>query len=342
MGVSRKNGNEDDDQKEAGLVVEGEVESPKPAKSQLPSVLSPLDLYMREVGKYALLTREEEYNLALKLHDEQDIVAAHRLVTSNLRLVIKIAFGYMRSGIRIMDLIQEGNVGLMRAVKEYNPYKGVRLAHYASWWIKAYIQNYIMKNWSLVKIGTTQAQRKLFYKLEQERRKLEALGFTPEVKTLSANLGVKESEVIEMQQRMRASDLSVDMPLGEGAQSTFLDFYDKQELTTEDILEEQELREIILDNVEEFKTFLKDKELYIFNNRIFAEDPLTLQEIGEKFGITRERARQLEKRLIDKLRVFIKGKLPDLEIGGDLETKGLATKEQRANRKNEQERDRGL
>ncbi len=278
----------------------------------LPVSVSIQDRYMREVGKYKLLTREEELKLAVEYYETQDLEAAQKLVTANLRLVIKIANGYVRSGIRILDLIQEGNIGLMKAVKDFNPYKGVRLAHYASWWIKAYIQNYLLKNWSLVKIGTTQAQRKLFYKLDQERRHLEALGITPGTKLLATNLGVKEHEVLEMGQRLSGKDVSLDVPVGESGTSSLIDFYATDATPVVELLEQEEMRRVVLDNLDEFKTTLNEKELQIFDRRIFTEEPVTLQEIGDQYGITRERVRQVEKKILDKLRQFIQTKAPEL------------------------------
>jgi len=275
----------------------------------LPVSVSIQDRYMREVGKYKLLTREEELKLAVEYYETQDLEAAQKLVTANLRLVIKIANGYVRSGIRILDLIQEGNIGLMKAVKDFNPYKGV---HYASWWIKAYIQNYLLKNWSLVKIGTTQAQRKLFYKLDQERRHLEALGITPGTKLLATNLGVKEHEVLEMGQRLSGKDVSLDVPVGESGTSSLIDFYATDATPVVELLEQEEMRRVVLDNLDEFKTTLNEKELQIFDRRIFTEEPVTLQEIGDQYGITRERVRQVEKKILDKLRQFIQTKAPEL------------------------------
>jgi RNA polymerase sigma-32 factor len=281
---------------------------------KLPVIQSDLDLYMSGIRQYPILTEEEEHKIALLYWEKKELDAAHKLVCSSLKLVVRIAFDYIRTGFKIMDLIQEGNIGLMQAVSEFNPYKGVRLATYATWWIKAYVQNFIIKNWSLVKIGTTQAQRKLFYKLNKEKKRLEQMGFGPEVKLLSERLGVTEKEVIEMDGRLRARDISLSKPVGDEQSSTLMDFQKDTRESIEDVLSNNELKENFEKLLLEFKKKINEKELFILLNRLLSEEPLTLQDIGDKFKITRERIRQIEENLKKKLKSFISQKMPDMEI----------------------------
>jgi len=280
----------------------------------VPAVLSSLERYLIEVKKYPYLSREEEEKIAKEYYDQGDLKAAEKLVTANLRLVVKIAYEYFRTGFKVMDLIQEGNIGLMQAVKEFNPYRGIRLATYASWWIKAYIQNFLIKNWSLVKIGTTQAQRKLFYKLEQERKRLLSLGITPEVKLLSENLGVKEKEVTEMTKRLSGRDASLDAPIGPDEGATLMDFQSTHTEDYADVLANRETLAIFRDKLDDFVKTLKGKSLYVFERRIMSDEPMTLQEIGDEFGITRERVRQIEVDVIGRLKEYIKQHAPELGV----------------------------
>ncbi len=273
------------------------------------SIADPMSMYMAEIKKYALLTREDEYKWAVKYFETKDPKAAEVLVTANLRFVVKVAAEYAKFGARMIDLVQEGNVGLMHAVRDYNPYKGVRLITYAVWWIRGYIQEYLMKQYSLVKMGTTPTQRKLFYQLQKERQKLEALGKDAGIKLLSSKLGIEEDEIRDMDQRMTQRDVSLDAPLDDESKSTLMDLQStKGQESVEDVLaQEEQLARLRLD-VNEVKTKLNDKELYILERRILAEEPATLQEIGEHFGMTRERARQLEARVLDKIRAVHVGK----------------------------------
>ena len=266
----------------------------------------PLQRYLSEIRRFALLSREEEHDLGVKYKEFGDLDAAYRLVTSNLRLVVMIAREYQKAFKNLLDLIQEGNMGLMEAVKNFDPYRGVRFPSYAVWWIRAYMIRYIMNDWRMVKIGTTQAQRKLFFNLQKEKEKIEAEGLTPGPKLLAQRLNVKEDEVVEMEQRLAARDLSVDVPLGEDEEATMLNFLQDSKQGPEEEFADTQYRALLRDKMEQFAKGLKDKELVIYRERLLNEDPLTLREIGEKYGISRERVRQIEERVKKKLKAFLK------------------------------------
>jgi len=270
--------------------------------------LDPLGRYLAEIRRFPLLTREEEAEIAKRYHRHHDREDAFRLVTANLRLVVKIALEFARASRNVLDLIQEGNVGLMEAVKNFDPYRGIRFPSYAVWWVRAYIYRYLINNWRLVKIGTTQAQRKLFFNLRKETERLEAQGFRPEPKLLAQRMGVKESEVREMQDRMSQSEVSLDQPSGQSEDVALVEVLPDDSHNPEEAAAAGEWRNFARERVEEFAATLKDKELEIFNQRLLTEDPATLQEIGERFGISRERVRQIESRLKNRLRDFIRGK----------------------------------
>ncbi|HEY2388789.1 MAG TPA: RNA polymerase factor sigma-32 [Candidatus Binatia bacterium] len=272
----------------------------------------PLQRYLAEIRRHPLLTREEEHDLAVQFQHDRDIAAAYRLVTGNLRLVVMIAREYQRSFRNLLDLIQEGNIGLMEAVKNFDPYRGVRFPSYAVWWIRAYIIRYVMNNWRLVKLGTTQAQRKLFFNLQKEKDKLEAEGFVAGPKLLAQRLDVKEQEVVEMEQRLGGSDVSVDSPLHEGEDGTLLDVLKSGTATAEDQVADAEYRRRLSEKIREFGSTLHDKDRLIFDQRLLAEDPLTLQEIGDKYGISRERVRQVESRLKRRLKEYLARQFEDL------------------------------
>lgn len=279
---------------------------PVPRGDHSPATLSPLQLYLQQIARYPLLEPEEEYELARKQFDEGDVGAAHRLVTSNLRLVVKIANDFRQAQLNLLDLIQEGNYGLMQAVKRFNPYKGVKLSSYAAWWIRAYILKYIMDNKSQVRIGTTADQRKLYYNLEKTARKLLQEYDHVDVKLLADHLNVREKDVLEMQARLAAPDVSLDAPLGddnEGASRVALLPADEE--TADEQLANDEIRRIFADHLEHFRKTLKGRDLEVFDARLLAEEPLTLQDLGDKYGITRERARQIEARILQKLRAFV-------------------------------------
>ncbi len=277
----------------------------------------PLQRYLQEIRRFPLLSREEEHELGVRYRTSQDVGAAYKLVTGNLRLVVMIAREYQRSFRNLLDLVQEGNIGLMEAVKNFDPYRGVRFPSYAVWWIRAYIIRYVINNWRMVKLGTTQAQRKLFFNLQKEKDRLEAEGFVAGPKLLADRLGVKEKEIVEMQQRLGASDLSVDMPLREGEESTLLDVLQSGAATAEQAVADAEFRSQVSERIREFGATLKDKDRVIFDHRLLAEDPLTLQEIGDRYGISRERVRQIENRVKRKLKGYLEERFPDLH-GVDL------------------------
>ena len=273
----------------------------------------PLQKYLAEMSKYPLLTREEEHELALKFKETGDPKAAYLLVVSNLRLVVKIAMEYQRSWItNLLDLIQEGNIGLIQAVKKFDPLKGIRLSYYASFWIKAYILKYILDNWRLVKIGTTQAQRKLFFNLQKEKARLTAEGFKPDPKYLAKILDVREKDIVEMSERLALPERSLDSPPDEDYRYPMVDLITSKEVPVDQRLSNQEAREIFREKLKEFQKTLKGKEHDIFENRLLAESPETLQVIGNRYGITRERTRQIEAKIIARLRSFLQEDGTDL------------------------------
>ena len=281
-----------------------------------PSALSrsdPLQAYLREVQRHKLLTPEEEKELTVRYVQNPDVQTAARLVTANLRLVVKLAYEYRRAYKNIMDLIQEGNIGLMQAVKRYDPYRGVKLSSYAAWWIRAYILRFILNNWRLVKLGTTQAQRKLFFNLNKEKAKLLAMGIDATPALIAENLGVEEKEVIEMDRRLSSAEASLDAPVGdaEGRSVSRVDLLPSNTQGPDVDLEKSELGSMVHERLVEFRKTLKGKDVIIFDKRMSAEDPLTLQELGNEFGVSRERVRQLEARLTSKLREYLKQELGD-------------------------------
>ena len=272
----------------------------------------PLQRYLAEIRRFALLSREEEHRLAVDYKEYGNVEAAYKLVTANLRLVVMIAREYQKAFKNLLDLIQEGNMGLMEAVKNFDPYRGVRFPSYAVWWIRAYMIRHIMNDWRMVKIGTTQAQRKLFFNLQKEKEKLEAEGLTPGPKLLAQRLNVKEDEVVEMEQRLSSRDLSVDMPMGDDEEATLLHFLPDQKDSPEEQIAETQYQQLLRAKMEQFAGALKDKELVIFRERLLNEEPLTLREIGEKYDISRERVRQIEERVKRKLKTFLSKEFKDL------------------------------
>ena len=276
-----------------------------------------LQRYMADVSRHPLLTREEEHALAVRFRETQDPRIAYRLVTANLRLVVKIAHEYRRAAFNLLDLIQEGNVGLMQAVQKYDPFRGVKLSSYAAWWIRAYILRYLMDNWRMVKLGTTQAQRKLFFNLRKEQDRLLAQGFEPVPKLLAERLDVTEQDVREMDQRLANDEFSLDAPVAgaDDARQTYGDRIVETARPAEEQLGDEELRRIFKEKLTEFgKTLTDPKDRFLFEHRLSLPDgaePMTLQQVGDKFGFTRERARQLEARLTDRLRDHLRRELPD-------------------------------
>ncbi|UCG38790.1 MAG: RNA polymerase factor sigma-32 [bacterium] len=270
-----------------------------------PAVYDPVAAYYQTIRHYPVLSRNQEKELAVRYLEEEDLEAAYRLVTSNLKLVIKIAMEYRRLWREIVDLIQEGNVGLMQAVKKYDPYRGVRFSSYAAWWIRAYIIRYIMNNTRMVKLGTTQAQRTLYFQLGKEKERLRRMGIEPDVGALAKSLNVKESEVQEMTMRLSSGDLSLDAARGEDSDFSLLDSIPALEADTEKRVADDEARTIYLEKLSRFVEELADRDRRIFTMRWMRDDPLTLQEVGEKLGITRERVRQLEARILKNLRKYL-------------------------------------
>ena len=270
--------------------------------------------YLREISQHPKLTKEEEHALALRYFNEKDLQAAYKLVTSNLWLVVKIAREYQRAAKNMLDLVQEGNMGLMEAVKNFDPYKGVRLPSYAAWWIRAYIVRYVMANWRMVKIGTTQAQRKLFFNLKKEKEKLEREGFFPAPKLLAEKLQVKESEIVEMEQRLSGHDISVDAPSDKddtGSGIGLLGTLHNSEESAEDLLVAHEARRLIAQHLQDFALTLKPNEKVIFKERMLSEDKATLQDLSEKIHVSKERVRQIENSLKEKLKVFLQERAED-------------------------------
>ena len=284
----------------------------------------PLRAYLAEIARHPVLSREEEHALAVRFHETGDVEAAYKLVASNLRLVVKIANEYRRAAFQTLDLVQEGNLGLMQAVKKYDPFKGVKLSSYAAWWIRAYIIRFLMENWRLVKLGTTQAQRKLFFNLAKEREKLLARGIEPTPRLLARNLDVEEQDVEEMTARMASADLSLDAPVRTGddeSHGTRLDGVpDGASAAADDQIGDEQLRRIFREKLAAFATTLTDeKERFIYEHRLLppeGTEPLTLQQIGDRYALTRERARQIEARLTSRLRGYLKEEIPDFELLG--------------------------
>jgi len=270
----------------------------------LPAVKNSLQTYLQQINQFSLLTQEEEFELAKRYrNNNNDIEAVQKLITSNLRFVVKVAFEYKSYGVKLQDLIQEGNIGLMMAVKKFNPDKGYRFISYAIWWIRAYIQNFIIKTWSLVKIGTTQAQKKLFYKIGKVRKALESDGaIEKKYELLAKDLDVAKEDIIEMEQRMAARDLSLDAPFDEAQELTHLDLLKEESLNQEEVFAQDEEKKIREHEVRNAMKRLNEKEVYVIKNRIMADEPLTLQQIGDHLKLSRERVRQIESEALKKLK----------------------------------------
>jgi RNA polymerase sigma-32 factor len=271
----------------------------------------PLQSYLQEIKHIPTLSKEEEHELAVRYKLDGDKAAGLKLVVSNLKLVVMIAREHQRNVQNILDLVQEGNIGLLEAVEKYDPFRGIRFPSYAVYWVRAYILRYLINNIRLVKIGTTQAQRKLFFNLVKEKEKLEQEGFVPEAKLLAERLGVKESEVVEMQQRLRLPDVSVDAPVNH-AEGESLDLHSilpSNQENVENLVIDADFHASVREGIEEFKETADSKEIAIIDQRLFNEEPRTLQEIADSFGISRERIRQIETRLKDRLKKFFTRKL---------------------------------
>ncbi len=312
----------DDDLDEAGDVddlhhdddtdLHGPVISPS-SVARVSASRDNLHLYLKEVSRFPMLQPEEEQELAKRVRDHGDTDAAFRLVSSHLRLVVKIAMDFQRRWMQnVLDLIQEGNVGLMRAVNKFDPDKGIKFSYYAAFWVKAYILKYIMNNWRMVKIGTTQVQRKLFFNLNKERQKLISQGFDPDAAMLSEKLGVSIDQIQEMDQRLGASDMSLDMQVSDATGgASRMDFLPALDAGVEDSIASNEIAALIQMHLESIIPKLNEKENYILQNRLLTDEPVTLREIGERYNVTRERVRQLEARLLEKLRQHLSNDIKD-------------------------------
>ncbi|MFQ5697955.1 MAG: RNA polymerase sigma factor RpoD/SigA [Myxococcota bacterium] len=300
---------------EAEPVDSGEfLPAPVPARETAVVPQDPLSLYLAEAGRHPLLSREEEHALAVRVHDQGDPVAAEKLVLSNLRLVVKIAKDYRRVWTQLLDLIQEGNIGLLQAVRRFDPYRGVKLSSYAGYWIRAFILKYLIDNIRLVRVGSSRNERKLFFQLNRTRRELERAGFAAEPKLLAEKLDVDEGEVIDLERRLSQSDLSLEAPSsGPEDGSPLGDRLPQRGQSMESELIDRDSRSTLLEYVERFAQDLDERENTILRERILAEERRTLREIGEEFGLTRERVRQIEARLVDKLREYLKENLVDFE-----------------------------
>ncbi len=294
--------------------VRAKAHPPVPHQTAAPAA-DALRAYLAEVRQFKLLSGEEQEALVARYKAEGDPEAAQKLITANLRLVVKIAMEFQSHWLNnLLDLIQEGNVGLMQALKKFDPGKGVKFSYYASYWIKAYILKYIMDNWRMVKIGTTQAQRKLFYNLRKERDKILKEGLEPGQKLLAERLGVLESEVEEMDMRLSAGrEVSLDAPVNSDSEQTQISLLPSESPGAESLLEAGQLKDLLRDKLDLFRETLSPREKNILEKRLLAESPVTLQEIGEEYGISRERVRQLEERLKKTMLGFLRKEMPDLD-----------------------------
>jgi RNA polymerase sigma-32 factor len=284
------------------------------AKGDQLAPFDPLRYYLHDISRFPILSAEEEREAAIRYRESGDKEAVLKLVVSNLRLVVKIALEHHRYWTtNLLDLIQEGNVGLMQAVKRFDPYRGIRLTTYSSFWIRAYILKFIMDNWRLVRIGTTQAQRKLFFDLKKEKERLERMGFDPVPKLVAERLQVKEDEVVSMDQRMAAADISLDAPVGDDSRATYGDLLPTGALPIDEHLGDKELRELFAEKLGEFRVSLDRRDRDIFEKRMMAEKPLTLRELGQKYDISPERVRQIEEEILAKARDFLRREIPDFD-----------------------------
>ncbi len=283
-------------------------------EENLPALSNPaLHRYLQEISQYELLTREETDELAVRFREQGDQDAAYRLVSSNLRLVVKVAMDFQKYWMQnFMDLIQEGNVGLVQATKKFDPYRGVKFSYYAAYWIRAYVLKFIMDNWRLVKIGTTQAQRKLFFSLNKERKLLEGQGFNAEPKLLAERLNVKEREVVEMGQRMDNWDVSLESPVRSDSEDEQKNFLPSEGPGIESMVAGKEIKAKLAELIEILKDKLNDKEKMILEKRLLTDEPLTLQNIADRFAISRERVRQIEVNLLKKMKKYLETELPDI------------------------------
>ncbi|MGZ3807600.1 MAG: RNA polymerase factor sigma-32 [Bacteriovorax sp.] len=273
----------------------------------VPSAHDPLAQYVKEIGRYKLLSAEEEEGLIRELQETGDIEVAKKLVLANLRLVVKIALEYRSAWQNVMDLIQEGNIGLMKAVSKYDATKGAKLSYYASWWIRSYILKFILDNFRLVKIGTTNEQKKLFFNLLKEKERLIGLGINPDNKLISANLGVSEKAVAVMDKRLGSNggELSIEAKLDDEGPSLGDVLTNQDEIPIDERLGDLQGVEILKDHLKNFLEDLKERDREIFEKRLLSEVPASLQSIADQYGVSRERIRQIEERLINNLKVYM-------------------------------------
>ncbi|MGQ0665528.1 MAG: sigma-70 family RNA polymerase sigma factor [Nitrospiraceae bacterium] len=284
-----------------------------PADSTAVVPVTALQQYLAEIRRYPYLSKEEELRLFHEYRAQGSREAAVKLIMANLRVSVSIAAEYLHTGADHMDLIQEGNIGLMQAIKKFDPAKNVRFYAYAAWWSRAYILRYLLNNFRLVKIGTTQDQRKLFYNLKKEKAKLEREGFAPDTKLLADRLHVRERDVIEMDQRLGNWELSFDQPIGADQDGRLLDIIPSQQTPADEQLADHQLKTLFRTKLAEFIKTLEERDEDILRNRILSENPLTLDDLGNKYGITKERTRQLEARIIKRLRDYIKKDIKDFD-----------------------------
>lgn len=282
----------------------------------IPTALTPvtsLQHYLAEVRRYPFLSKEEELQLFYEYQVHGSREAAVKLILANLRVSVSIASEYHHTGADQLDLIQEGNVGLMQAIKKFDPKKNVRFHAYAAWWARAYILRYLLNTYRLIKVGTTQDQRKLFYNLRKEKAKLEREGFSPDTKLLADRLNVRERDVIEMDQRLGSWELSLDQPLTQETEGTLLDVLPAGGAPVDEQLAASELQTIFREKLAEFVKTLNERDEDILRNRILSETPVTLEDLGHKYGVTKERTRQLEARIIKRLRDYLKKEVKDFD-----------------------------
>lgn len=302
-------------------------EAPEGAAEILPAVESgaralvpsdPFRRYLSEIRRYPILTREEEIELARRFRATGDRDALFRLVTSNLMLVVRVAMSFRRAAKNTLDLIQEGNLGLMQAIERFDPELGVRLPTYAAWWIRAYIIKFLLDNVRLVRVGTTNARRKLLYNLRQEKAKLEAQGFEVGPRLLAEHFGVSEEDVVDVERALRARDVSLDAPIGEDDDRTRAEVLPSSQPNVEEEVARRELQERVEAALARFRADLGERERAILDERILATEPATLQALGDRFGTTREAVRQAEARLMARLKTFLTaefGELASVRIG---------------------------
>jgi RNA polymerase sigma-32 factor len=282
-----------------------DIEIPRTDSTEI-AKYDPLRRYLAEIGRFSPLSRDEEHELAIHYQKTGDRETAYRLVTSNLKLVVKIAMIYHKVYRNLLDLIQEGNLGLIQAVRRFDPLRGTRLPTYAAWWIKAYILKFLLDNSRMVKIGTTNARRKILMNLNREKRELEAKGIVPTSKLLAENLGVEEEELRAVEQGMSGPDISLDAPLGnEDGNTHYIDTLHMMEESVDEKIAQGEFRDMLEKKFSDFAESLSPRERDILTRRLIADDPETLQQIADRYGISREAVRVAEKKLVAKLKKYM-------------------------------------